>query len=38
MYTCPPGRDSKDGFMETFVINETSEDVWPACRQAGLTI
>jgi len=23
---------SQDGYLETFVVNETAEDVWPACR------
>jgi hypothetical protein len=23
----------EDGYMEAFVVNESSEDVWPACRQ-----
>lgn len=25
----------KNGYIETFVVNETGQDVWPACRQAG---
>ena len=23
----------KNGYIETFVVNETTQDVWPACRQ-----
>jgi hypothetical protein len=28
---------TKDGYIETFLVNETSENAWPACRKASST-